>query len=149
MIRSLVAASALLLIGSHAFAADCAVTINSTDQISWDTQSIEVSKDCESFSVTLNHAGTLPKNVMGHNWVLTAAADYEDTANDGMGAGLDNEYVKPDDERVIAHTKVIGGGESDTVSFPVSDLKAGEEYTYFCSFPGHFALMRGTLTLVD
>lgn len=149
MIRSLAAVSALLLVGTQAFAADCAVTIDSTDQMSWDTQSIEVSKSCESFSVTLTHSGTLPKNVMGHNWVLTTTADYQGAATDGMGAGLENEYVKPDDERVIAHTKIIGGGESDTISFSVSELNAGEEYTYFCSYPGHFAIMHGKLTLVD
>jgi hypothetical protein len=26
-------------------------------------------------------------------------------------------------------------------------LKAGEKYQYFCSFPGHFALMTGTLEI--
>ena len=51
------------------------------------------------------------------------------------------------DKRVIAHTKLLGGGESDAVTFPVASLKAGEAYTYFCSFPGHSALMKGTLAL--
>ena len=46
-------------------------------------------------------------------------------------------------------TKVIGGGESDSVTFDVSKLAAGQDYTYFCSFPGHFAMMKGTLKLVD
>ncbi|MNR67194.1 Azurin [compost metagenome] len=57
--------------------------------------------------------------------------------------------MKKDDARVIAHTKVIGGGQSDSVTFDVSKLAAGTDYTYFCSFPGHFALMKGTLKLVD
>ncbi|PRB83912.1 azurin [Pseudomonas sp. MYb185] len=149
MIRTLVVASTLLFAGTQAFAADCAVTIDSTDQMTWDTPAIEVSKSCEEFSVTLHHSGTLASNVMGHNWVLTKAADLQATATDGMAEGLDKDYVKPDDERVIAHTKIIGGGESDTVTFSVSDLSEGEEYAYFCSFPGHFAMMRGTLTLVD
>jgi azurin len=51
------------------------------------------------------------------------------------------------DARVIAHTKVIGGGETDSVTFSTAALKAGEAYSYFCSFPGHSALMKGTLTL--
>ncbi len=148
MIRSLVAVSALL-IGTQVLADDCAVTIDSTDQMTWDTPSIEVSKSCETFSVTLHHSGNLAKNVMGHNWVLTKAADLQDTATDGMSSGLENDYIKPDDERIIAHTKLVGGGESDTVSFSVSELSEGQEYAYFCSFPGHFAIMRGTLTLVD
>ena len=43
------------------------------------------------------------------------------------------------------HTKVVGGGESTSVTFPMSALKAGESYTYECTFPGHSALMKGTL----
>ena len=81
---------------------------------------------------------------MGHNWVLTKTADMQGAVNDGMAAGLPSDYVKKDDARVIAHTKVIGGGESDSVTFDVSKLAAGQDYTYFCSFPGHFAMMKGT-----
>ncbi len=68
-------------------------------------------------------------------------------ASDGMSAGAEKSFVKDGDKRVIAHTKVIGGGESDAVTFPVASLKAGESYAYFCSFPGHSALMKGTLAL--
>jgi azurin len=66
-----------------------------------------------------------------------------------MKAGLDNNYIKPGDDRVIAHTKVVGGGESDSVTFDVAKLKAGQDYMFFCSYPGHAALMKGTLKLVD
>lgn len=48
---------------------------------------------------------------------------------------------------MLAHTKVVGGGEADAVTFATSALKAGETYAYFCSFPGHAALMKGTLAL--
>jgi azurin len=43
--------------------------------------------------------------------------------------------------------RVIGGGETDSVSFDVSKLKAGDSYAWFCSFPGHASIMKGTLTL--
>ena len=66
---------------------------------------------------------------------------------DGMAAGLDKNYVKDGDTRVIAHTKIIGSGEKDSVTFDVSKLKEGEQYMFFCTFPGHSALMKGTLTL--
>jgi azurin len=46
---------------------------------------------------------------------------------------------------VIAHTKVVGGGESTSVKFPVSKLTKGGDYTFFCSFPGHYGLMKGKL----
>ncbi len=48
---------------------------------------------------------------------------------------------------MIAATKVIGGGESASVSFDVAKLQAGDAYTFFCSFPGHSSIMKGELTL--
>ncbi|MCP4237751.1 MAG: azurin, partial [Aestuariibacter sp.] len=41
-------------------------------------------------------------------------------------------------------TKIIGGGEQDTVTFDMSKLSSAEDYTFFCSFPGHFAIMKGS-----
>jgi azurin len=64
-----------------------------------------------------------------------------------MSAGPTNNYVDPSDKRVIAHTKVVGGGESTSVTFPMSALKAGESYTYECTFPGHNGVMIGKLTI--
>ena len=84
---------------------------------------------------------------MGHNWVLTKTADVQAAATDGIPAGLGNDYVKGGDARVIAYTKIVGGGETDSVSFAVDKLKAGESYTFFCSFPGHSSIMKGSLQL--
>ncbi len=61
-----------------------------------------------------------------------------------MGAGFANDHIKKGDARVIAHTKMIGGGQTTSVKFPTSALKKGEAYSFFCTFPGHFALMKGT-----
>ncbi|MGN6451752.1 MAG: plastocyanin/azurin family copper-binding protein, partial [Steroidobacteraceae bacterium] len=72
------------------------------------------------------------------------AADFNAVASAGMGAGLANDYVQPDDKRVIAHTKTIGGDQSTSVTFATSALKPGGDYRYLCTFPGHNALMRGT-----
>ena len=106
-----------------------------------------VPASCKKFTVKLKHTGKLPKAAMGHNWVLTKAADMEKVEADGQAAGIDNNYIKSGDTRAIAHTKIIGGGESDSVTFPVSKLKSGESYTFFCSFPGHASVMKGTLAL--
>jgi azurin len=72
------------------------------------------------------------------------AADFNTVANSGMGAGLANDYVQPGDKRVLAHTKTIGAGQTTSITFPASVLKAGGDYRYLCTFPGHNALMRGT-----
>lgn len=146
MLRHLFAIG-LLGLSAPALAAECKVTVDSTDAMQFVTKSLVVPASCKNFTITLKHTGKLPRNVMGHNLVLGKAADMAAINADGMKAGLDNQYVKPGDARVIAATKVIGGGESTSVSFPVAKLKAGESYTYFCSFPGHSALMKGTLTV--
>lgn len=140
-------AIACLLLANMAIANECSITVDSTDSMQFDTKNISVNKACKDFTVTLTHSGKLPKNVMGHNWVLSKTADARAAAADGARSGLANHYVKPGDTRVIAFTEIIGGGEKTAVTFSVSKLKAGEEYTFFCSFPGHIGLMIGTLTL--
>ena len=147
MIRSLFAVALLGMVATPALAAECKATVESTDAMQFTTRSLSVPASCKQFTVTLKHTGKLPRNVMGHNLVLGRTADMGAINADGMKAGLASQYVKPGDARVIAASKVIGGGESTTVNIPVGKLKAGESYTYFCSFPGHSALMKGTLSL--
>ncbi len=144
---SLLSIIACSMMATPALANDCAITVVSNDMMQFDKKAISVSKSCKDFTVTLEHSGKLPKTAMGHNIVITKAADARAVATDGMSAGIDNSYVKSGDSRVIALTKVIGGGESTSVTFPVSKLSAGEKYKFFCSFPGHIGIMIGDLTL--
>lgn len=139
-----------LALAAHlpANAATCDIEISGNDAMQFDKAAIEVSKSCKQFTVKLRHAGKLPKTAMGHNWVLSKTADVQAVANDGLAAGVAAQYVKAGDARVIAHTKVVGPGETDSVSFATAKLKDGESYTFFCSFPGHASIMKGTLKLV-
>jgi azurin len=145
-IRSLALVS-LLAIGGQAFAADkvCKLEIGGNDAMQFDKKELAVAADCTQVELTLKHTGKLPAQAMGHNWVLAKTADVSAVATDGIGAGFANDHVKKGDTRVIAHTKIVGGGQSTSVTFPVSALKKGESYTYFCSFPGHSAIMKGVL----
>lgn len=147
MFRKLVVLFLLGVFSAPLWADECEVDVQATDQMQFSTNAITVDKSCKTFTVNLSHPGSLPKNVMGHNWVLTTAADMQGVVTDGMAAGLDKNYVKEGDTRVIAHTKIIGSGEKDSVTFDVSKLKAGDEYAFFCSFPGHSAMMKGTLAV--
>lgn len=134
-------------IAAPAMAADCAITVEGNDQMQFNVKNIEVPKSCKNYTVTLKHVGKMPKSAMGHNLVLTTTADATAAAADGMKAGAAADYVKAGDTRVLAHTKVIGGGESTDVVIDVAKLKAGTDYTYFCSFPGHSFIMKGALKL--
>jgi len=140
-------ATALLSLASVSAYAQCEVTVEGNDAMQFNVKEITVDKQCKAFKVTLKHVGKLPKAAMGHNWILTKTADFQPTATAGMSAGAANDYMQPGDARIIAHTKMLGGGESDTVTIDVSKLTAGQNYTYFCSFPGHWAMMKGTLKL--
>ena len=137
----------LIAASSGAFAAPkvCKVEIAGTDAMQFDKKEILIAADCTDVEVTIKHSGKLPVNAMGHNWVLTKTADVAPVATDGIGAGVAKNYVKDGDPRVIAHTKLVGGGQSDKVTFPTSKLKKGEAYTFFCSFPGHSSIMKGVL----
>jgi azurin len=147
MFAKLVAVSLLTLASSQLMAAECKVTVDSTDQMSFNTKAIEIDKSCKTFTVELTHSGSLPKNVMGHNWVLSKEADMQPIATAGLSAGIEKNYLPEGDARIIAHTKVIGAGEKDSVTFDVSKLAAGESYGFFCSFPGHISMMKGAVTL--
>jgi len=59
-------------------------------------------------------------------------------------AGEAAGYV-PNDPAILAKTKLLNGGESDTATFTAP---AAGTYTFLCTFPGHFvAGMKGTLTV--
>ncbi len=129
-----------------AAAKTCKLSISGDDQMQFNKSELVVGADCDKVELTLKHTGQMAKNAMGHNWVLTETGAYEDVAQKGSEAGLDNDYV-PDDDRVIASTDLIGGGERTSVTFDVSGLESGGDYTYFCSFPGHYSLMKGKLVV--
>jgi len=135
----------LLIPATGALARTCPLTVDSDDRMRFSQQELRVDADCTQVRLTLNHTGRVPATAMGHNWVLTRTADYRPVALAGARANLASSYLPAGDARVIAHTKVIGGGESTTIIFPTSALTRGGDYTFFCSFPGHWNVMRGKL----
>ena len=129
-------------------AGNCATTVESNDNMQFNTKDIQVSKACKEFTITLKHTGTQPKSGMGHNIVISKAEDMDGILKDGAAAGADADYVKAGDARVVGHTKLIGGGEETSVTVDPAKLADGS-YKFYCSFPGHGALMNGTVTLVN
>lgn len=146
LLTILALAGALSAFSSFAAAKTCSVEIAGNDQMQFDKTSIAIAADCTEVELTLKHTGKLPVTAMGHNWVLTKTADFQSVATAGASAGPANNYVPKDDARVIAFTKLVGGGESTSIKFSTSKLEKGGDYTFFCSFPGHWSLMKGKLT---
>ncbi|MBR9770150.1 MAG: azurin [Gammaproteobacteria bacterium] len=128
-------------------AEECRLTIDSTDQMQYDKSELSVPASCETVSLTLTHSGSMAKNVMGHNWVLAPTDAYQEIASAGMQAGLDSNYL-PEDDRILAATDIIGGGESTSITFDTEGL-ADQDLTFFCSFPGHSSMMKGSFSLTS
>jgi len=125
----------------------CKVEISGNDLMQYDKRELAVPATCKEITVTLHHAGKQPREAMGHDWVLVKTADLAAVDQAGLTAGLADDYLKPGDQRVLAHTRVIGGGETTSVTFPASILTKGGDYSYLCTFPGHSALMHGKFKL--
>lgn len=79
-----------------------------------------------------------------HNWVLIKGDDAVATqiAKDGLVAGLEADYLPTDQSNIIAHTGVLEGGQTGSVTFTAP---APGTYIYLCTVPGHYPLMQGKL----
>jgi azurin len=122
------------------------VEITGNDLMKYDVTAIEA-KPGQKVTVTLKNVGSAPKVSMGHNFVLLVPDQDPAKFVEASVPYLGKDAIAPELlNKVIAHTKLLGPGESDTVSF-AAPRKPGT-YNYICSFPGHFAIgMKGTLTV--
>lgn len=126
-----------------AHAANCQVNIEANDLMQFNARALQIDGGCAEVVVSLRHVGTQAAHVLGHDWVLARTTDVNALVNAGLAAGFDKGYLPAGDPRVIAATKIVGGGETTTISFSTANLVPGGNYTFFCSYPGHIALMRG------
>ena len=115
------------------------VELTANDQLKFDKIEVHV-KANEKVTLTLKNIGTMPKESMGHNFILLK--DGTDLAGFAAEAVSAPDHIPANNAAMLAHTKLLGPGESDTIEFTVP---AGS-YTYICSFPGHYMTMTGVLT---
>ena len=124
------------------------IEISGNDQMQFDKKTFEV-KAGQKVKLTLKHSGKMPKAAMGHNIVILAkgvTAMAFGAAVMPNGGTVANEYIPTKNtDQMIAYTKMLGGGESVTIEFD-APAEAGS-YEYLCTFPGHFALMKGTMVV--
>jgi azurin len=120
------------------------IEITANDQMKYSLATMEA-KAGEELKVVLKNIGTLPKEAMGHNWVLLkAGTDPMAFAAASMTAKA-TEFIAPAvKDQVIAFIPVLGPKQNGEITFKAP---APGEYPFICSFPGHVALMKGTLTV--
>ncbi|MEM8762299.1 MAG: azurin [Bacteroidota bacterium] len=116
------------------------IALSSNDLMQFDKSELKVTAG-KKVTLTLRHTGKMDKMVMGHNFVLLATGT--DLADFAAAAAIarETEYI-PESDAILAYTKLIGGGESTTITF---DAPAAGTYDYLCSFPGHYGVMQGKL----
>jgi azurin len=101
----------------------------------------------EALDVVLTNAGTLPREVMGHNWILLKrGSDPEAFASAALGA-KDTGYIPPSlKDEIVAHIDLLGPGKSGDVLFNAPAIPG--TYPFLCSFPGHILSgMKGALVV--
>ena len=117
------------------------IVIEGNDQMKFNKTEIRV-KAGQKIKLTLKHVGKMDKAVMGHNWALLVKDANVAAVGNAAAMEADNDYIPAAmTDQIIVHTKMLGGGESDTIEF---DAPEPGTYTFMCTFPGHYALMKGT-----
>ena len=121
------------------------IIISGNDAMQFDVKKFEASPG-EDLKLVFKNIGSMPKIAMGHNLVILKKG--VDALAFGQkvlasGGSANNALPKSLLGEVLAHTKVLGPGESETISFTAPE-KPGD-YQFVCTFPGHFAMMRGTM----
>jgi azurin len=80
---------------------------------------------------------------MSHNVViLTPGTEIADFAEVARNAQKEQFIPSAAASLIIAHTRLIGGGESDEVDFTINQPGV---YDFICSYPGHWGTMQGKI----
>jgi azurin len=117
------------------------LSIDSNDAMQYSTN--ELHAKTGEITLTLHHTGKMGKIVMGHNLVILKQGTDIPAFGAKAAEAKDNDYIPTSEEgSIVAHTKLLSGGESDTIKFTISEPGT---YDFICSFPGHLALMKGKL----
>ncbi len=121
-------------------------TLTANDTMKYDLTRLEVSAG-DDVKVMLTNAGAMPKASMAHNWILLKlGSDPVAFTNAAVTHKADDYFPTELAGEVLVHTKLLGPRQSDTVEFK-APTEPGE-YTYLCTFPGHYVSgMHGVLVV--
>lgn len=114
---------------------------DAANPLAYDTKTISAKAGQK---IKLTFTNTHPTLPQPHNIVIGKLGTKDKMMGIAMGAMtlVDKGYI-PDSPDILAHTKLLQPGSSETIEFSVP---AAGEYPYFCTFPGHVAIMNGILT---
>jgi azurin len=97
----------------------------------------------KKISLIFKNTGAKSATSMTHNVViLKNGVDIADFADIAHNAKTEQYVPSSLDSLIIAHTRLVSGGDSDQVEFIIP--KPGI-YDFICSFPGHWGTMQGKI----
>src|ERR1700676_1499663 len=97
----------------------------------------------KKISFIFKNTGAKSAASMAHNVVvLKSGVDIADFADVSHNAKAEQYVPASLDSLIIAHTRLVNGGDSDQVEFIIP--KPGV-YDFICSFPGHWGTMQGKI----
>ena len=90
-------------------------------------------------------------DIMMHNWVLLKPGSLEEVGSlaDKLASqpdGMEKEYL-PDTDKILVASKLLGPKAKQELVF-TAPTEPGE-YPYTCTFPGHWRMMKGILTVAE
>ncbi len=148
-IKALYVGIAFSIVGAASLSAQTATTsieISGNDAMKFDVTNFTV-KPGEVVHVSLSNVGTLPKTVMGHNWILLKAGK-DGSAYSSAAANAKEEEYEPKALAgdVMARIGLLGARQNGDVTFTAPIVPGN--YVYICSFPAHFQMgMHGIMTV--
>jgi azurin len=95
------------------------VAVNADDHMKFDLTAFEVQPG-QKVIVNFKNVGTTPKFSMGHNFVLldrSVNTSNVQTFLDKASMEAAHDYIPPGAKEVLAASKLLGPGETDTVTF--------------------------------
>ena len=96
-----------------------------------------VAKPGEQLRIRLSSTGTIPKEVMAHNFVLLNTGADVNKFVTAAAMARDTGYIPAAlKTQILASTGLAGPGETVEVTFTAP--KTPGQYQYLCSFAGHF-----------
>ncbi|WP_262246130.1 azurin [Parapedobacter soli] len=136
------AAPAVDIPGLEDVAVSNEIALEGNDLMQFDKTLFRV-KAGETVKLTFKNVGEMPKESMGHNVVvLQPGTDLPAFGGEAIKA-VDSEYIPVTfSSSIVAHTKLLGPGETDAIEFT---LDSKGVYPFLCSFPGHYGVMQGKI----
>jgi len=116
--------------------------LQANDNMRFDKEMFKI-KTGKKIRLIFKNTGAPSNTAMAHNVVIlmkgTDIADFADAVHNAK----DEQYVPSSVASfMIAHTKLVSGGDSDEFDFTISQPGI---YDYICSFPGHWGTMQGKI----